>query len=144
MTQKPYIVDELISAKAIAARVEALAKEISTFYADTDNQRNAYLWSAVGRLRPGATIDGARAEVDAILESIATTYGTDAGVSGGRVRRLFRRRYRGRNRSRLTFGLLAVLAAVVAEDQVSTGPLGRHAGGGPAQHPLEGPGEPRP
>src|SRR5690606_3457981 len=36
MTQKPYIVDELISAKAIAARVEALAKEISTFYADTD------------------------------------------------------------------------------------------------------------
>jgi hypoxanthine phosphoribosyltransferase len=36
MTQKPYIVDELISAKAIAARVEALAKEISAFYADTD------------------------------------------------------------------------------------------------------------
>jgi hypoxanthine phosphoribosyltransferase len=36
MTTKPYIVDELISAKAIAARVEALAKEISTFYADTD------------------------------------------------------------------------------------------------------------
>lgn len=36
MTQKPYVVDELISAKAIAARVEALAKEISSFYADTD------------------------------------------------------------------------------------------------------------
>ena len=36
MTQKPYIVDELISAKSIAARVEALAKEISTHYADTD------------------------------------------------------------------------------------------------------------
>jgi hypoxanthine phosphoribosyltransferase len=36
MTQKPYTVDELISAKAIAARVEALAKEISSFYADTD------------------------------------------------------------------------------------------------------------
>lgn len=36
MTQRPYIVDELISAKAIAARVEALAKEISTFYADTE------------------------------------------------------------------------------------------------------------
>jgi len=34
--QKPYIVDELISAKSIAARVEALAKEISTHYADTD------------------------------------------------------------------------------------------------------------
>ncbi|WP_193334571.1 hypoxanthine phosphoribosyltransferase [Devosia beringensis] len=36
MTQKPYTVDELISAKSIAARVEALAKEISSFYADTD------------------------------------------------------------------------------------------------------------
>jgi hypoxanthine phosphoribosyltransferase len=36
MTQKPYIVEELISAKAIAARVEALAKEISTHFADTD------------------------------------------------------------------------------------------------------------
>ena len=36
MTQKPYTVDELISAKAIAARVEALAKEISSHFADTD------------------------------------------------------------------------------------------------------------
>ena len=36
MTQKPYVVDELISAKAIAARVEALAKEISSHYSDTD------------------------------------------------------------------------------------------------------------
>lgn len=36
MTQKPYVVDELISAKAIAARVEALAKEISTHFADTE------------------------------------------------------------------------------------------------------------
>lgn len=36
MSQKPYVIDELISAKAIAARVEALAKEISEFYADTD------------------------------------------------------------------------------------------------------------
>ena len=36
MSQKPYVVDELISAKAIAARVEALAKEISTHYADTE------------------------------------------------------------------------------------------------------------
>jgi hypoxanthine phosphoribosyltransferase len=31
-----YVIDELISAKAIAARVEALAKEISAYYADTD------------------------------------------------------------------------------------------------------------
>ena len=36
MTQKPYVVDELISAKAVAARVEALAKEISAYFADTD------------------------------------------------------------------------------------------------------------
>ena len=36
MTTTPYVVDELISAKAIAARVEALAKEIATFYSDTD------------------------------------------------------------------------------------------------------------
>ena len=36
MNQKPYTVDVLISAKAIAARVEALAREISAHYADTD------------------------------------------------------------------------------------------------------------
>ncbi|HTM76987.1 MAG TPA: hypoxanthine phosphoribosyltransferase [Devosia sp.] len=36
MTSKPYVVDELISAKVIAARVEALAKEIAVHYADTD------------------------------------------------------------------------------------------------------------
>jgi hypoxanthine phosphoribosyltransferase len=36
MTGKPYVIDELISAKAIAARVEALAKEIATHFADTD------------------------------------------------------------------------------------------------------------
>ena len=36
MSHKPHTVDELISAKAIAARVEALAKEISAYYADTD------------------------------------------------------------------------------------------------------------
>lgn len=36
MTLKPYTVDVLISAKAIAARVEALAREISAHYADTD------------------------------------------------------------------------------------------------------------
>ena len=36
MSQKPYVVDELISAKAVAARVEALAREIATYFADTD------------------------------------------------------------------------------------------------------------
>ena len=36
MTTKNYVIDEMISAKAIAARVEALAKEISNHYAGTD------------------------------------------------------------------------------------------------------------
>jgi len=34
--QKPYVVDQLISAKSIAARVEALAAEISTSFSGTD------------------------------------------------------------------------------------------------------------
>ena len=36
MTDHPYVIDELISAKAIAARVEELAKEIAQFFRDTD------------------------------------------------------------------------------------------------------------
>ena len=36
MTTKPYVIDQLISAKAIAARVEALAREISEFYRGTE------------------------------------------------------------------------------------------------------------
>ena len=36
MTTKPYEIDVLISAKAIAARVEALAREIGAFYRGTD------------------------------------------------------------------------------------------------------------
>lgn len=36
MPQAPYHVEQLISAKAIAARVEALAAEISAHFADTD------------------------------------------------------------------------------------------------------------
>ena len=36
MTTKNYVIDEMISAKAIAARVEALAKEISEHYAGTE------------------------------------------------------------------------------------------------------------
>jgi hypoxanthine phosphoribosyltransferase len=33
---KDYVIDQMISAKAIAARVEALAREISSFYRGTD------------------------------------------------------------------------------------------------------------
>jgi hypoxanthine phosphoribosyltransferase len=36
MTAKPYAVDQLISAKAIAARVEALAREITAHFKGTD------------------------------------------------------------------------------------------------------------
>lgn len=36
MTDKPYVVDEMISAKSIAARVETLAKDISTHFKGTD------------------------------------------------------------------------------------------------------------
>ena len=36
MADKPYAIDEMISAKAIAARVEALAKDIEDFFRDTD------------------------------------------------------------------------------------------------------------
>lgn len=36
MPQAPYVVDQLISAKAVAARVEALAAEITATFKDTD------------------------------------------------------------------------------------------------------------
>ncbi|KUF12355.1 hypoxanthine phosphoribosyltransferase [Pseudoponticoccus marisrubri] len=36
MTQRPYVVDEMISAKAIAARIEALAQEIKREFGDTN------------------------------------------------------------------------------------------------------------
>lgn len=36
MATGPYVIDEMISAKAIAARVEALAREISDHFAGTD------------------------------------------------------------------------------------------------------------
>lgn len=36
MPARPYVIDQLISAKSIAARVEALAREITAHYAGTD------------------------------------------------------------------------------------------------------------
>ncbi len=36
MPHRPYVIDEMISAKAIAARVEALAREITTHFAGCD------------------------------------------------------------------------------------------------------------
>ncbi|NEY88903.1 hypoxanthine phosphoribosyltransferase [Tabrizicola oligotrophica] len=36
MPHRPYVIDQMISAKAIAARVESLAAEITAFYKDCD------------------------------------------------------------------------------------------------------------
>lgn len=36
MSQRPYVIDEMISAKSIAARIEGLARDISTEFADTN------------------------------------------------------------------------------------------------------------
>ena len=36
MAERPYVIDEMISAKAIAARIEALCNEIRAEFADTD------------------------------------------------------------------------------------------------------------
>ncbi|MEN9851325.1 MAG: hypothetical protein RL128_1488, partial [Pseudomonadota bacterium] len=36
MPHRPYVIDQMISAKAIAARVEALAAEITAHYKDCD------------------------------------------------------------------------------------------------------------
>lgn len=36
MPDRPYVIDKLISAKSIAARIESLAREIEAYYADVD------------------------------------------------------------------------------------------------------------
>ncbi|MGB8812383.1 MAG: hypoxanthine phosphoribosyltransferase, partial [Paracoccaceae bacterium] len=36
MPQRPYVIDQMISAKAIAARVEALSRDITSFFKGTD------------------------------------------------------------------------------------------------------------
>ncbi len=36
MSERPYVIDQMISAKAIAARIEALSREIATEFNDTD------------------------------------------------------------------------------------------------------------
>ena len=38
MTERPYVIDQMISAKAIAARVEALAREINAHYKGCDKR----------------------------------------------------------------------------------------------------------
>jgi hypoxanthine phosphoribosyltransferase len=36
MSQRPYVIDKMISAKRIAARIEALSREIESFYSEVD------------------------------------------------------------------------------------------------------------
>ena len=36
MSERPYVIDKMLSAKTIAARIEELAREIETHYADVD------------------------------------------------------------------------------------------------------------
>jgi predicted permease len=79
----------------------------------------------VARLRPGITTDAARAEVNAILESIAATYGKKAGLSGGRVRPLHEDLV-GESRRPLVFLMGAVaLVLLVACVNVATAALAR-------------------
>jgi predicted permease len=99
---------------------------IGSFYADAETLRPAFLWSAVARLRPGATVDAARAEVDGILARIDATYGrSEAGVSGGRVH-LLQEDVIGNQRTPLLF-LFAAVAVVllIACVNVATAALAR-------------------
>ena len=58
MTTPPYAVDQLISAKSIAARVEALAAEITDYFRGTDKLvvigllRGSFIFIADTPLRP--------------------------------------------------------------------------------------------
>ena len=99
---------------------------IGSFYAEAETLRPAYLWSAVGRLRPGVTIDAARAEVDGILKRIEATYGrTEAGLTGGRVRPL-QEDVVGNRRTPLLFLFAAVaLVLLIACVNVATAALAR-------------------
>ena len=99
---------------------------IGSFYQDAETQRPSYLWSAVGRLEAGVTLETARAEVDGILKRIEATYGEqEAGVSGGRMRPL-QEDLVGNHRTPLLFLFGAVaLVLLVACVNVATAALAR-------------------
>ena len=104
---------------------------IGSFYADAENLRPGFLWSTVARLRPGVTVDAARAELDGILERIESTYGrAEAGVSGARVR-LLQEEIVGGQRTPLLFLFGSVaLVLLIACANVATAALAR----GEARH----------
>jgi hypoxanthine phosphoribosyltransferase len=112
MTSETYVIDEMISAKAIAARVEALAREISEFYAGTDKL------VVVGLLRGSFVfIADLVREIDLPVEVDfleASSYG-NATVSSREVRILKDLR-----------GEIAGRDVLVVEDIVDTGRTLRH------------------
>ena len=62
---------------------------IGSFYKDAEQFRTAFLWSGVGRLRSGVTLEAARADIDAVMKRVVATYGKpEAGAAGARVRLL--------------------------------------------------------
>lgn len=83
MATRPYVIDQLISAKSIAARVEALAREITAHFAGTDKL------VVVGLLRGSFVfIADLVREIDLAVEVDfleASSYG-DATVSSREVR----------------------------------------------------------
>jgi predicted permease len=99
---------------------------IGSFYKDPEQLRTAFLWSGVGRLRPGVTLDAARADIDAVLKRVVATYGKqEAGVAGGRVRLLQEDIVGGHRRSLLfLFGAVA-LVLLIACVNVATAALAR-------------------
>jgi predicted permease len=99
---------------------------IGSFYADAENLRPGFLWSTVARLRPGVTVDAARAELDGIVARIEATYGrAEAGVTGARVR-LLQEEIIGGQRTPLLFLFGSVaLVLLIACANVATAALAR-------------------
>lgn len=99
---------------------------IGSFYGDAESLRSGYLWSAVGRLRPGVTLDAARSELDGIGKRLEATYGkSEAGLTGVRVR-LLQEVVVGNQRTPLLFLFGAVaLVLLVACVNVATAALAR-------------------
>ena len=83
MPDRPYVIDQMISAKAIAARIETLAREITRVFHDTDKL------VVVGLLRGSFVfIADLVREIDLPIEVDfleASSYG-DATVSSREVR----------------------------------------------------------
>ncbi|MCR9086569.1 MAG: hypoxanthine phosphoribosyltransferase [Rhodobacteraceae bacterium] len=112
MSERPYVIDKMISAKTIAARIEELAREIETYYADVDKL------VVVGLLRGSFVfIADLVREIDKVIEVDfieASSYG-DTMESSREVRILKDLR-----------GEIAGRDVLVVEDLVDTGHTLRH------------------